>query len=201
MIPHDACMHVYWNNDYYCIHEQCSIIVELLLLQIITVIIITAPYPPPNDVHISRVGLRFVTFSWSAVLGNCSTLVYQIMATNCGICPRSTTHTSVTCTSVYTGSQICSFRVQTDICDNIRGTASHPILATLAGWLMALCTIRKIIIIYNYCVTVPAAPQLHITPQYSYLTGNLTKIYIIFNESVSCSRSIIMCINDIHGCI
>ena len=93
------------------------------------------PSEPPSDVHITDVGLKLLTFNWSQNLDlSCDAFHYSISATGCGVCPNSTSNTSVTCTDVAlspNSSMLCSFFVLPVVCGNIVGNTSNTALATL----------------------------------------------------------------------
>jgi hypothetical protein len=68
--------------------------------------------------------LKEFIFSWSPVA---PAIHYNILASNCGICPTTTNHTNVTCTDVSLNGTVCTFAVQAVVCGNITGSASDPI--------------------------------------------------------------------------
>ena len=70
---------------------------------------------------------RELTFSWSPVAPDCPAIHYNILASNCGSCPTTTNHTTVTCTDVPANDSVCTFAVQTVVCGNITGDTSGPI--------------------------------------------------------------------------
>ena len=57
----------------------------------------------------------------------CPVLHYDILASNCGSCPTTTTNTTVTCTDVPTDGSVCTFAVQTVVCGNIYGTMNNTV--------------------------------------------------------------------------
>ena len=86
--------------------------------------------------HISLIDIVLIqlTFSWSPaapenVLNYVT--VYNILASNCGSCPTTTNHTSVTCTDIPTNDSTCTFAIQTVVCtedtDCITGNTSDLI--------------------------------------------------------------------------
>ena len=79
--------------------------------------------------HISHIdiGLRQFSFSWSPVAPDCPGIRYNILASNCGSCPTTTNHTTVTCTDVPTDGQICTFATQNIICGKIKGNTNHAL--------------------------------------------------------------------------
>ena len=82
-------------------------------------------FPGPENVHINAIdtSLKQISFSWSPVVPDCPAIHYNILATNCGSCPTSTNHTTVTCTDIpYDNSIIlCNFVVQTVMDENMIG--------------------------------------------------------------------------------
>ena len=100
-------------------------------MQLLTNINITGPFSHPNKLWISNVNHfpRELTFSWSPVAPDCPAIHYNILASNCGSCPTTINHTTVTCADVPTNNSVCTFAVQTvvDLCGNITGNVSDPI--------------------------------------------------------------------------
>ena len=89
------------------------------------------------QIHIAEnIGSRQLTARWSSVAANrtsdCLTLHYNILATNCGSCPTTTTNTTVTCTDVPTDGSMCTFAVQTVVCGDIVGNMSTPFSVSLS---------------------------------------------------------------------
>ena len=60
-------------------------------------------------------------------MSDCSSLHYNILSSNCGSCPTTTTNTTVTCTDVLTDGGVCTFAVQTVVCGNILGNLSDTV--------------------------------------------------------------------------
>ena len=102
----------------------------------------TEPLPPPDCVYLDDINETHLSFHWSPVQSrddgyNCSNIVYKIIATNCGECPRSSTSLSVSCTNItIIGGEVCSFAIATEICGNITGDKSDSILISLEGELI-----------------------------------------------------------------
>ena len=95
------------------------------------------PLPPPHTLFISKADfiLRQVTFNWSQAVTICpnQAIHYNILASNCGSCPTTTNHTSVTCTNIMQANgSTCTFAVQTVVCGSIAGNPSETISLNLS---------------------------------------------------------------------
>ena len=79
------------------------------------------PFPPDNISWIATCLQSDLAFNWSTVAPNYSqtAIHYSIFASNCGSCPNTTTHTTVTCTDVPTDGNMCTFELQTVVCENV----------------------------------------------------------------------------------
>ena len=94
--------------------------------------------PSPNMIYASLVDTvsRQITFTWSSVTPECTTIQYNILTSNCGSCPTTTNHTTVTCTDVPTAADnatTCTFAIQAMNCEIIMGKFSKPITVLLRG--------------------------------------------------------------------
>ena len=67
---------------------------------------------------------------WASVSPNCPSAHYNILASNCGCCPTTTNHTTVTCTDIPTDGRMCTFAVQTVICGKV-GNVSNQVSVLL----------------------------------------------------------------------
>ena len=87
----------------------------------------------PEGLHMSNADLvsRYLTFTWSSGVPDCPAIHYNILASNCGSCPTTTNHTTVTCTDIATNNRVCTFAVQAVFCGNITGNLSDPISVTV----------------------------------------------------------------------
>ena len=84
------------------------------------------PLPPPSDISWARISTEEIVFSWSPVVSNCSSIHYNVLDSNCGVCPNSTLDTNITCTNVSMNHlSICMLAVQTVVCGNISGEWSQ----------------------------------------------------------------------------
>ena len=78
-------------------------------------------------------------FNWKSFLPHCPAVHYNILASNCGSCPTTTNHTTVTCADVPADSSMCTFAVRTVICGNITGEPSQVLTFNnnhFLGWLI-----------------------------------------------------------------
>ena len=102
-------------------------------------------YPPPAGIRLTSVDkYHLVTFSWNPVTPECSAFHYRTFATNCGICPSTTVHNTVTCVldDVSSTIKFCSFAVQSVFCgDATTGNISEPIQVVFKGIIDAICII------------------------------------------------------------
>ena len=89
----------------------------------------TGPLSAPNKLYTSNADFsqQEITFSWSPVVSDCPAIYYNIPSSNCGSCPTTTNHTTVTCTDVPTNGSVCTFALQTVVCGNITGNESNPV--------------------------------------------------------------------------
>ena len=92
-----------------------------------------APYPPPNDGHLAEATPEQLMFQWSPIDPNCQIIQYRITAVNCGTCPNTTFHTSVTCRGVIADGRLCSFAIQAVVCNNIASNMSLNVQVILKG--------------------------------------------------------------------
>ena len=90
------------------------------------IITIIGQLSPPNKINISTANFdsRHLTFSWSPVAPDRPAIHYNILASNCGSYPTSTNHTKVTCTDAPSDDIMCSFAVQTVLCESVMGNVS-----------------------------------------------------------------------------
>ena len=94
--------------------------------------IVLGAFSPPDRLYMSNADFvsRQLTFNWSCTVSTtCPAIHYcnHILASNCGSCPTTTNHTSVTCTDVPTYGSMCTFAVQTVGCGNITSNRSVSI--------------------------------------------------------------------------
>ena len=88
------------------------------------------PFPPPSGLHVETIDHESnqVVFTWNKLTARCSSIQYVITAMNCGVCPNTTTDTSITCISYNVSAQMngtCMIAVQTKICRHLLGERSE----------------------------------------------------------------------------
>ena len=71
---------------------------------------------PPDGIHISDINSHQFTIEWDPAANNCPPVSYDIAATNCGVCPNTTSHTSVRCTNLTIDGRVCIMVIQTKAC-------------------------------------------------------------------------------------
>ena len=77
-----------------------------------------------------------ISFTWIHGTSNnhCSAIHYNILSSNCGTCPTTTDHTTVTCTDVPTDGRVCTFTLQAVFCGTVVGNWSESLnVITLKG--------------------------------------------------------------------
>lgn len=101
---------------------------------IIKFLVHTASPSPPMDINWELIGTNMVMFTWSPVISNCSKVKYNIVHSECGSCPNTTTYANVTCTNITNNSLLeCMLAVQTVVCGNISGDWSSEISLRAKG--------------------------------------------------------------------
>ena len=87
-------------------------------MNLLSCIIATNLYPPPDNIYLADAQPQKLVFSWTPAIPNCSTLQYSITS-DCGACPTVTNMTTATCSDlqVSTNAVLCHFRVSTYACD------------------------------------------------------------------------------------
>jgi hypothetical protein len=169
----------------------CSIMYPFLIIINTTA---TNLYPPPNDINLTDIQPGTLTFKWTSVISNCSTLQYSIASTsNCGTCTVNENITATTVTATCSdlpltiNAVMCLFGVSTDACGLV-GNPSSPLALTLKGELKIMLSTYKLITIMYYFLLVPNVPLVKIIP--SYLESNyqaLQKLFIVttMNQTAS----------------
>ena len=88
----------------------------------VLLILITAPYPPPANVHLAEVSPAGLLFAWNHdQTKNCPSLRYNVnQSGSCGECLNTTDGTSVNCSDFILSNSIslCILEVQAVICGN-----------------------------------------------------------------------------------
>ena len=154
--------------------------------------IFIGPVPPPERITLSLDHPNWLIFSWSEVITGCEALHYKIVASNCGSCPATTVHTTVVCTNIPINSNICTFAIQTVVCDGLAGNVSDPIHVLLRGTTCHGAMIHDCLYYIMYAFIVPDPPTgLKVIPRYSYDSGHFSGVTVEFNtETVKFSPSV-----------
>ena len=117
---------IYAFNWYAISHGQCCMVATELG---------AIPFQP-NNINWMAVCLDLqsdLAFNWSSVTPDCPAIHYNILSSNCGSCPTTTTHTTVTCTDVPTDGSMCTFALETVVCGNVTGNLSDNVQGILKG--------------------------------------------------------------------
>ena len=95
----------------------------------------TGPFSSVNNLYISVANFTSneFTFNWSPVTPDCNALHYNILSSNCGSCPITTTNTTGTCTDAPTNGSMCTFAVETSVCGAVVGNTSDTITIITIG--------------------------------------------------------------------
>ena len=78
--------------------------------------------------RVSKVARNRLEFSWDPVQSVCPDVEYKVTAENCGVCPRSTNNTSITCILdgfTATIDKVCLLSIQTAVCGVTEGNRSR----------------------------------------------------------------------------
>ena len=101
--------------------------------------LVADPFQPPENVQLTRVTRKQLTFSWNAVVSSCPAISYAINSTGCGICPNSSTLNTTNCVDYNTTTeQSCTFAVQTVVCGDVISLVSNSIQLILRGIMIEL---------------------------------------------------------------
>ena len=118
-----------------------QLLINLVIINFNLLSITAVPYPPPDKPSLSIVdlGLRWITFTWSPVAPDCPAIHYNILASNCGSCPTTTNHTTVTCTDVPVehDGDACTFSLEAVVCESVTGNVSNTAQGLFKGTLLA----------------------------------------------------------------
>ena len=145
------------------------------------------PLPPPNDIQLTHVAPNQLTFNWSSVQPDCSTLQYNIES-NCGTCINhqpTMLMSSATCSFELPidSNDVCNFAIQSTICTNsIIGSLSTPVRVTLKRKLTIFITTNNMTL-YN---VVPDSSMIQsVIPTYNKETKLLINAEVTFAGVVS----------------
>ena len=102
----------------------------------------TVPLQPPTNVLLANATSRQLTFTWNPVISSCPATKYNIIATNCGICPSSSRLASIICLNPQpqpNAGVTCTFSVRTETCEGVLSESSDVVTAILKGTQLATC--------------------------------------------------------------
>ena len=105
-----------------------------------------APFQSPNDIRLIQVQPGQITFNWTSVDAQCDSVSYNIISSNCGHCPSTTSNTNITCRDTVASGQVCTFIVQAVVCGNITGNQSSPTSVIMKGALLYYCSVHLLLV-------------------------------------------------------
>ena len=110
-------------------NNTCTFYLMVSFSVIKTIIIVFSVFSVPHGLYISAIdiGLRKLSFTWSPVAPDCPAIHYNILASNCGSCPTTTNHSTVTCTDIPVNSHVCTFAVKRVLCGNLTDNMSRSL--------------------------------------------------------------------------
>lgn len=137
---------------------------------------------PPNDVCVSDINPNQFAIDWSPPANYCPVTTYNITTTDCGVCPNTTSNTSIMCTILAIDGQVCSVIIQTKACGvnytEYSGTANLTIELRGNYSMRTLILVINILVIIFGCV-VPSAPKM--TARWA---NQFSSIFTSFNKTV-----------------
>ena len=95
----------------------------------------------PNNIRLINVKPKQLTFAWNDsenvqqthTFSDTDSIVYNIIASNCGTCPNSTTSLSATCVDFTADGGVCSFALQAVVCGIRFSPISDPMKIQIKG--------------------------------------------------------------------
>ena len=161
-------------------------------VRIIYILTIIEPFRAPTSVHLTHVNNqpRQLTFTWDTVESSCPSLQYRVNATGCGTCTSTSMSNTTTCVDYnVTRDQLCTFAVQTVICDDIVSLNNASIQVPLKGNYIYnnICLYyyynSHLLMILFLAHAVPDMPSyIKIVPSYSHKNGSLLQLNTSFSE-------------------
>ena len=111
----------------------------------------------PNNIRVIDVKPKRLTFTWNDsenlqqthIFSDTDSIVYNIIASNCGTCPNSTTSLSATCVDVIADERVCSFALQAVVCGNRFSPISDPMKIQIKGINLTNLQVKYI---HNYVI-------------------------------------------------
>ena len=95
----------------------------------------------PNNIRVKDAKPKQMIFTWndSEIIqqthsfSDFNSIVYNIIVSNCGTCPNSTTSLSATCVYFIADGSVCSFALQAVVCGNRFSPISDPVNIQIKG--------------------------------------------------------------------
>ena len=110
-----------------------------IIINYLTAVMVTSP----NNIRLINVKTNHLTFTWNDsvnlqqthIFSDTNSIVYNIIASNCGTCPNSTTSLSATCVDFVADGSVCSFALQAVVCalGNRFSPISDPVKVQIKG--------------------------------------------------------------------
>ena len=109
-------------------------------------IIIITGLDPPDSFKLVNIHGGQVILEWSPVVSMCPLAVTYNIASNCSSCSSGVTnstiiHCPIPQPNVTTGDTICSFSIQSVVCEGIGGEQSDPLVVVIPGTLELVCSL------------------------------------------------------------
>ena len=119
----------------------------------------------PNNIRVIDIKPNQLTFAWNDSVNlqhtysfsNTDSIVYNIISSNCGTCPNSTTLLSATCVDFVADGSVCSFALQAVVCGNRFSPISDPVKIQIKG--IKLTNLQVKYIIHNYAIQLYTKPN------------------------------------------
>ena len=122
----------------------------------------------PNNIRVIDVKTNRLTFAWNDsvnlqqthIFSDTDSFVYNIIASNCGTCPNSTTSLSATCVDFVADGRVCSFALQAVVCGRF-GPISDPMKIQIKG--ISLTSLKSSTVTHCHITTIPnSASYIHL---------------------------------------
>ena len=112
----------------------------------------------PGGVNVSDINPNHFTIEWSPSASNCLPVIYNILTTDCGECPNTTSDTFITCTNLIINGQVCSVTIviQTNVNDenNSEHSGATNLTIALQGKICEIITGMSLLYAVTIIITV-----------------------------------------------